>query len=79
MPIFTILWIIWAVFGIGLELLTVFNHEQGDTLSETIWKWVTGQFYKDRSIPVWFAWMNRIILAAFFIWLAPHLILGIWY
>lgn len=75
---FYVLWGFWVACGISLELFAVFSHAAGGTLSEVTWKWVTGRIFKDHSIPMWLAWVNRVVLAAFFVWLAPHLIFGIW-
>lgn len=79
MIFFTSFWLIWAVAGIAVELVAVLDKKPGDTLSEHVWKWLTGQVFKPMAIPAWLAWVFRVVLAAFFIWLGPHFVLGIWH
>jgi hypothetical protein len=73
-------WIIWffAGFGIAEAIGLIFNAQ--DTLSWQIW----GLERIDRAHPLDFAewtplhWVLGLVLLAFCVWLAGHLIFGIW-
>lgn len=51
MSIFTIGWIIWAVYFVTLEGIALFNKTTGDTLSEHVWAWLKGKKAAN-SVPI---------------------------
>lgn len=73
-PIF---WLTWALLGIAVEIYALLNKQTGDTLSEQVWAYITGRRWPI-YVPKSAAWAGRIILAVFFIWLAPHFIFAVW-
>lgn len=59
-------WVVWGLLFVGWEGLALFNGQEGDTLSETVWSW----FDVDAH-----AWTyKRYALVAFMIWLSAHFI-----
>lgn len=43
MSIFTIGWIVWALYFVILEGIALTNKTSGDTLSEHVWAWLRGR------------------------------------
>lgn len=55
-----LIWISWLAVGGIIELITLFNTPQGDTLSENVWSMLTAYPFT--------AW----IVGGFLIWLVLH-------
>lgn len=70
--LFTIGWIAWIVYFCILEFLAIKNRKKGDTLSEHVWVW-----FGVRDKPNLWAWIRRVILILFMVWLSLHFILGV--
>lgn len=71
---YTWFWLLYAVTGIVVELVALFNGRQLDTASETVWHWITQPFDKTSNNVL--IWIGRIGIITFFAWLAVHFGLG---
>ena len=79
-------WVVWLVATIGsflmLELPALFNRTAGDTLSEHVWKWLRVKGGSGRpfanEVHVALAYLFRVILGVFLLWLTGHLTMGWW-
>lgn len=65
---YTVLWVIWLVaFGV-IEYKALQNKDEGDTLSEHVWKMI-GTNTPGRN---WENWLARVGLGGFFVWIIVH-------
>lgn len=71
----TALWTILAALGACLEIIALRSPAKGDTLSETVWRYVTGRGHS--SIPAPLAIAGRIAVLGFLGWLAAHFAFGV--
>lgn len=70
MNVYTWFWLLYAILGIVVEFVALFNGRVRDTASETIWHWITKPFdSKPANVAVW---IGRIGIITFFAWLAVH-------
>jgi hypothetical protein len=74
---FSIFWLAWVLGAVGVELAALASGTPGASLSENVWRYITGNAYP-AVIPKSAAWVGRAVIAAFLIWLIPHLTLGWW-
>jgi hypothetical protein len=65
---FTVGWLVWLASFVALEGVALFNHTDGDTLSEHVWSWF--HVTDPHAGPLWIG--SRVVLAAFLIWLLFH-------
>lgn len=68
MSIWTILWLMWIVAGVAIEIPALVNREDGDTLSEHIRKW----FKVKDPRPTALTWIARGTLMSILIWFITH-------
>jgi hypothetical protein len=71
---YTIAWILWGLIFLAIEGIALADKDEGDTLSEHIWRW----FKVRGAIPTKTGWTLRLILAGFMVWLSGHMIFGWW-
>lgn len=74
MSAWTVGWLLWLAWFLGLEGFALFNRQDGDTLSEHVWKWFRVQDPRPTGVTV----ALRGVLAVFLLWLAGHLVMGWW-
>jgi hypothetical protein len=74
---FTILWVLWLAAFVVVEGVALFNKEEGDTLSEHVWKWFgIGEVGKPRPEITGWVRARRFGLLAFMAWLTVHFVTG---
>lgn len=74
---FTALWLSWIGAFLVVEGVALFNKEEGDTLSEHVWRWfAVGDARHAR--PELNGWVRarRFALLAFMAWLSAHFLTG---
>jgi len=69
---YTVAWTAWLGAFLALELPALANRRDGDTLSETVWRWF--HVRDDRQTAI--TWAMRAVLSLFLTWLLFHLTLG---
>ncbi len=69
---YTTAWLVWIVMFFAIEVPAIFNKQEGDTLSEHIWKWFSVNV-KSKGWRI-----RRIGLMATFCWIVVHLFTGGW-
>jgi hypothetical protein len=74
MSVFTILWILWGVFFLVVELIAL-KRAPGGTLSETIWRWAAVKGYRWPHL----VHLRRVVLALFMVELTIHFASGRWW
>lgn len=74
---FTLLWVLWLVAFLVVEGIALFNRQEGDTLSEHVWKWfAVGEAGKARPEITGWVRARRFALLAFMAWLTAHFLTG---
>lgn len=71
-PVFTWIWVALGTAALVTELVALFNKENGDTLSEHVWKVLKVGDPRPTSA----VWVGRGVLAVFLLWLLFHFELG---
>lgn len=67
-------WVAWFGAFVVMEGNALTNHTPGDTLSETVWRWLR---IGSPGNPGAVAWTWRtFVLGAFLVWLVLHLLFG---
>lgn len=70
---FTKLWIAWIAAFVVIEGVALYRKQEGDTLSEHVWKW----FHTDKMTkPTGTTRLRRFVLLAFMAWLSVHFLTG---
>jgi len=64
-----LLWLVWGAVGLVIELVAVFNHEGGDTLSEQVWR-----FLQQGKPDSWARSAHRLVFIAIWSALTLHFI-----
>lgn len=68
-------WLVWLLIGFGVpEGIALATKHYGNTLSDTVWKWCSvtpGDTFTHWTF-------LHVLLAMLMLWLAVHLVLGIW-
>jgi hypothetical protein len=72
MGIFEVIWLVLLAIGAMVEGVALFNHMDGDTLSENIRDW----FHINDERPTASAWVMRIGLLISCLWFIPHIFLN---
>lgn len=72
--LFTLLWVLWIVAFLAIELIALLDRRLDDTLSEHVWSWC---HVRDNR-PQAYAWVLRGALALFMAWLSGHFVFGWW-
>lgn len=67
-------WLAWFGAFVFMEGNALANHTNGDTLSETVWRWLRIGSARNPGTVAW-TWRS-FVLAAFLVWLVPHLMFG---
>lgn len=70
MSVWTVLWLLWLLMFFIVEGLALANKEDGDTLSEHVWKWLRPPV----GARVWR--LRRFALLSFMAWLTVHFLTG---
>lgn len=74
---FTVLWIAWLGAFAIIEGVALTNKQDGDTLSEHVWKWTgIGDISKPRPTMTAGIRARRFALLAFMAWLTLHFLTG---
>ncbi len=67
---FTILWLLWLLYFVAVELEAFFHNWPADSLSAHVWTWFSvnghGPFWK----------LRRFVLIALMCWLTVHFLTG---
>ena len=72
-----VVWISWLVAFLVAEGVALFNKEEGDTLSEHVWKWfAVGDARHPRPEVTGWVRARRFALLAFMAWLTAHFLTG---
>lgn len=70
--VFTVLWLIWLGIFIIIEGLALADRDEGDTLSEHVWKW-----FAIKGKGKWVT-LRRLALVTLMVWLTIHFLTGGW-
>lgn len=68
-------WGILFLIGLTGEIIALANNKSGDTLSENTWLWTQPHDGFKANV---MAWIGRIVIGGFLVWLVFHMTAGWW-